>query len=193
MDTAQNFSLTGNDRPIEEIITKLKFLSKIRAGEKLNVKAMFVRDNSSVYQRFLRTLALEGESKDETLTFIKTIINEAVDLICVYRRNSNAFNQNIAALIIENLESAKEGLCSLSETYAYDNLFVSRIEAVMATLDARIRSLGSGAEVPTLDSSPVTSYSNAMDMNNDLGTSELMRRLDSEPERKSSRRRKGGD
>ncbi len=142
MDTAKIFTLTGNDRPIEEIITKLKFISKIKPNEKINVRSLFVRDNNNTYQRVLRTFALVGESKDETLTFIKSVINEAVDLIYVYKADSeDVFKQDIAILLVSNLESSKTGMKSLMETYASDTLFVSKIEAVISTLDARIHSL----------------------------------------------------
>lgn len=142
---ARVFSLTGNDAPVEGIITKLKFISKIKSGEKINVRRLFVRDDKSPYQRLMRTvndLTVRGESKSETLEFIKFVIDDAINLICVYKSDPNdAFKMRIADMIVQNLNESKQGLSALTGTYSGDILFVSQIEAVMQTLDARISSL----------------------------------------------------
>lgn len=158
--TAKVFSLTGNDVPVENIITKLKFLSKIKSGEKINVRQLFVRNNDSIHQRFARTvrnLAFEGESKEETLEFIKFIINDAINLICVYRSDTaDPFKQRIADMIVENLRQSKQGIKALTGTYSDNILFVSQIEAVVDTLDARIDSLMSSMDISATTSAANT-------------------------------------
>jgi hypothetical protein len=149
MDPAQVFSLTG-DIKVQEVIGRLKFLAKIRHGEKINVRELFVRDNDSVAQRFLRTLhnwttylsaSQTVESKEATLAFINETVNNAITLIAVYRKDADEFKQNIADIIINNLESSKAGISNLISTYKGDRRFISEAEAGIQTLEARIKSM----------------------------------------------------
>jgi len=141
-------TLSLNKNPVKDVISKLRFLSKIKPGEKLNVKEYFVRDNNSIFQRILRSirnLSAEGaESKDATLEFIEQITDETLDLICTYRAHSNNdddYKHYLSDMLIKNLENSKKGIRNLFKTYEYDRIFVSRAEAILQTLDARIRTL----------------------------------------------------
>ena len=149
MDTAQKFSMTGDDK-VQQVIGRLKFLSKIEHGEKINVRELFVRDNDSVLQRVLRTIRNATtylsasdivESKDSTLTFIQDTVNEAITLIAIYRNDKDEFAQSIAVIIIENLEASKIGIQNLIDTYKTDRKFIAQVETVIQTLEARIKSM----------------------------------------------------
>lgn len=149
MDAAQTFSLHG-DKKVQEILGKLKFMAKIQHGEKINVRELFVRDNDSVTQRFLRTLrnwstllsASETvESKESTLSFIQETVNGAITLISLYRKNEDEFRNDIANMIVQNVELSKAGIRNLIATYQSDRKFISEAEAVIQTLEARIKSL----------------------------------------------------
>lgn len=153
-NTAKTFSLTGGDIPVENVVTKLKFLSNVKPGEKINVRQLFVRDDTDWYQRFVRTMKniipklfnptmplTNGESKAETLEFIKFIYNEAIDLICVYNDPRDKFKQDISNMIIENINRSKTGINSLIHTYSEDIKFKSQIGAIVETLDARLSSV----------------------------------------------------
>ncbi len=143
-NTAKTFSLTGGDIPVENVITKLKFLSKVKPGEKINVKRLFVRADPDTdwYQWFLRsctTIVAGGESKEETHDFIKFIYNETIDLICVYNTEpTDAFKQSIAMMLVKNLQASKPGIESLKLTYAGDK-FESQIDAIVETTEARLK------------------------------------------------------
>lgn len=142
--------LYSRDRQVLEIISKLKFLSKIRLGEKLNVKEMFVRDNDSLTQRVLRTIrnttaylggAEPVESKEATLKFVQQIINGAISMIAAFNKQHNDINQRYIKMLTENIEKSKEGIRNLIATYQGDRKFISEAEATMQTLQAKIQSL----------------------------------------------------
>ena len=156
MDPAQIFSLTG-DAKVQEVIGRLKFMSMIRHGEKINIRELFVRDNDSILQRFLRTIRNVTtfissseivESKDATLAFIQDIVNNAITLIAVYRGEKDKFKQDIANIIVENLENSKGGIRNLIATYQSDRRFISEAEAVIQTLEARIKSMTGKGYMP---------------------------------------------
>lgn len=149
MKPAQIFSLTGDQR-VQNVIGRLKFISKIQDGEKINIKDLFVRDNDSVFQRLLRSIKnystyISGsdivESKEATLEFIQEAVNDAITLISLYREGNITFNTQIADIIVKNLEEAKGGIHNSIRTYRYDRRFISHAEAVMQTLEARIKNL----------------------------------------------------
>ena len=134
---------------VQEIISHLKFLSKVQPGEKINVRDFYVRDNDQVLQRFLRTIhnfstLLSSseivESKEATLFFIQNTVNNAISIIGAYY-NKDDFKQRIANIIIGNLEASKSGIRNLIATYQGDRKFISNAEAVMQTLEARIKSM----------------------------------------------------
>jgi len=149
MDTAQIFSLTS-DISVQKNLSALRFLAKIKQGEKINAKDLFVRDNDSVMQRILRTVRNMTayisasdivESKESTLKFIQDTIDDSITLIAVYRQDRDEFKQSIADIIVKNLEASKSGVWDLIKTYKNDRKFISDAEAVLLTLDARVKSL----------------------------------------------------
>lgn len=156
MDPAQIFSMTG-DAKVQEVIGRLKFMSKILHGEKINVRELFVRDNDSVMQRLLRTMRNVGtflsasdsaESKQATLDFIQDTVNSAITLIAIYRRDNDDFKKNIADIIVNNLEQSKVGIRNLISTYQSDRKFISEAEAVIQTLEVRINSMRQKGYMP---------------------------------------------
>lgn len=150
MDSAQYFSLTGDEK-LQEVLGRLRFMAKIKLGEKINVRDLFVRDNDSLLQRFLRTCKNVGtymssteivESKETTLEFIRVTVNDAITLISLYSKNpNNRFQQSLASIIVKDLEGAKIGIRNLITTYKSDRRFISSAEATIQTLEARIDSL----------------------------------------------------
>jgi hypothetical protein len=149
MEPAQIFSMVG-DNNVQDVMSRLKFISKIKRGEKINVKDLFVRDNDSILQRLLRSVKnystyISGsdivESKEATLIFIKDTVNSSINLISMYRKNKEKFSQDIADLLVKNLEESKTGIHNSIGTYEADRKFMAHAEAIMQTLEARIKSL----------------------------------------------------
>jgi hypothetical protein len=129
-----------NTNPIKDVIAKLRFISKIEIGNKVNVKDMFVRDNTVVWQRILRSFHnwfLQGcESKESTLKYIEKVTDEAIVLIREQRNYPNdAYRQEIADILLRNLENSLQGTKNLKKTYEDDISFVARIEAYLETLE----------------------------------------------------------
>lgn len=162
MNEAQLFSLDGYNK-VQQVLANLKFVSKIQNGEKINAQEMFVRNNDSIWQRMLRTIrnatnaismSNNIESKDSTLLYIQNTINDAITLISVYRQvPDDEFKNNIADIIVENLENSKIGIRNMISTYQYDRKFISDAEAVIQTLEARIKSLESKGYIKGLTNS----------------------------------------
>ena len=163
MEPAQIFAMIG-DNNVLNVISRLKFISKIKRGEKINVRELFVRDNDSILQRVLRsfknyTTYLSSsdivESKDATLNFIRDTVNDAINLISLYRHSKDSFQHQIATIISNNLEQAKYGIRNSIFTYKDDRKFISNAEAVTLTIEARLQSLKDHGYLPGFTESPL--------------------------------------
>jgi len=140
----QNFDQIGDDQ-VNNILSKLKFLSKIKIGEKINSKYYFVRDNNSILQRFLRSMrnltAENSENKNSTLEFISDTVNRTIHLICIYKKSNNIYSKQISDLLIENLNDTKTGIKNLTKTYEDDRIFVSKLESFIESFDLKLQNI----------------------------------------------------
>lgn len=130
------FLIDGSERAVQDILSKLDFISKIREGEKVDISSMSVCSNdwkTSLY----RTLFARNESRKATLEWLRSIYADAFMLIDVCLGKSNEFYSTIASKIAESIMISKQGLISLRETYSTDRLFVSKIETLISTLEAK--------------------------------------------------------
>ena len=140
----QNFDQIG-DEQVNTILSKLKFLSKIKVGEKINSKYYFVRDNNSIVQRFLRSMrnltAENSENKNSTLEFINETVNRTIHLICIYKKSNNLYSKQISDLLIENLNDTKAGVRNLTKTYEDDRIFVSKLESFIQSFELKLQNI----------------------------------------------------
>jgi hypothetical protein len=140
----QNFDQIG-DEQVNSILSKLKFLSKIKVGEKINSKYYFVRDNNSIVQRFIRSMrnltAENGENKNSTLEFINETVNRTIHLICIYKKSNNIYSKQISDLLIENLNDTKNGIKNLTKTYEEDRIFVSKLESFIESFELKLKNI----------------------------------------------------
>ena len=129
---------------VKTIIANLRFISKIEPGKKVNVKQMFVRDNTLLWQRFLRSVHnwfySGDENKEATLRFIEKVTDEAIEHIYHYQYEKNT-HHDLIDILIRNLERSKHGTLNLMKTYEDDISFVSRIEAYIESLDISLHTL----------------------------------------------------
>jgi len=133
----KNFVIDGGQRSVQDIISKLKFISTIKPGEKIDVASLSVQTDS-LMGRIYRTILARGESRAASLEFIRQTLGEAFDLASAYAGREDPFNRKIGQMILAALLAAKSGIIGLSETYKDDRMFVSRVEILVGTLEARI-------------------------------------------------------
>ena len=133
-DTLKKFVIDGGERSVQDIVSKLLFISKIREGEKINISRLTLcQDNWST--KVYRTLG--RESRCSTLEFIREVFGEAFDLSSKYLNTDNKFYRDIGTMILTNLQKSKAGLTNLTKTYAEDRMFISKIETLTSTLETK--------------------------------------------------------
>ena len=120
----------------EEIISKLKFLSKVQKCEKINVNGLFVQLDG-LKTTVSRTI-WNPDSRQNTLTFIESTINKSCTLIDLYLRSEKSSEVQMGKNILKDLNDSKVGIANLKHTYSDDVMFCSKIDTFLQIIDAKI-------------------------------------------------------
>ena len=119
-----------------ETITRLKFLSKIRKGEKINVMANTLQPDSLLTS--LSRAILNTDNRQNTLTYIQNSIYSGFQLFTTYVRSDKTSEKKLAVQIIKDIQESKHGIKNLKNTYQDDIMFCCSIDTYLQTIDAKI-------------------------------------------------------
>ena len=120
----------------EELISKLKFLSKIQKGEKMNVGGMFMQ--LDCFKTTVSRTIWNVDSRQNTLTFIEKVLNNSTELIELFLNSTQHAQYVMASNIMKDLESSKDGIRNLKITYNNDVMFCSKIDTFIQWVDAKL-------------------------------------------------------
>lgn len=137
----RNFITDNNEHGTQNIISKLKFIAKLKENEKIDLQSLQVITADYWPSRLYRTFIARGESREHTLEFIKEIIGEAFDLCTRYMTIKQEFYQHVCNSLVLALQESKIGLKNLCKTYKDDRMFTSQIESLITTLDVKTSDL----------------------------------------------------
>lgn len=138
----KTFIVDGSERYIQDLISKLIFISKAKPGHKIDVKSLSYCENSWVDMLY-RTFISRGESREVTYEFVNRTMSEAYEAAVVYlsKGGENALLRSTGILIIQNLQEAKIGLHNLILTYQSDQLFSGKLQTMSSMMDTKIVNL----------------------------------------------------
>lgn len=154
------------DPKIQDVLSKLKFLSKIDKHEKLDVASLSLVADTwyiNLYRRIKEFCAdrniywKTSESRKVSLEFIKTTANEALKLAgdLLSRENrSGTLNISLGQMIITTLNGLDPGIQGLKKTYAEDRMFISQVETFEQLLRVKILELGRMIPISSSSSMP---------------------------------------
>jgi len=121
-----------------EIISNLKFIGKIKAGEQINIDSLSICSRnmfSGVYR------SIYGESRDKTFYFFSLTIKRAFEKIQAYINSDRISDKMLCKNLIQNLYYSIEGLNNLKETYNDDRGFVCDLETLIENIQLRLEEL----------------------------------------------------
>src|SRR5688572_9352927 len=109
---------SGNMETPHEIITRLKFIGKLKKGEKINVKTLTVGKINWITRawRTIKGFTNQPEGREQTLVFLTTTYNRVFDIIqlSLGDRNPDKF---LCINLIRDIAESFEGLKNLKGTY----------------------------------------------------------------------------
>ena len=120
----------------EDIIPKLKFISKLNKGDKINVKNMYIQPNN-ILNRLIRTFYMVDD-RSNTLLFVNNTVKKGFDLFLSHIDSKNPFDVILCKNIMTDLRNAKTGLFNLKETYSEDVMFICKIDSLIEEIDAKL-------------------------------------------------------
>jgi hypothetical protein len=138
------FTIDGKSINVQDIISKLKFISKIEEGEKMVSEGVshppdIVPDTR--WNNFLRTVRYASGSKKDTLNFIRDTSNCSLEIARRCFASKDQYHNRIAHLIIESLKEIDVGIQNIIKTNSKHRWFVAEVETFRQILDAKINSL----------------------------------------------------
>jgi hypothetical protein len=124
------------DKSDDDILSRLKFIGKVKKGEKICVKNMSVQQDN-LYTKLSRSFFVI-DSRDNTLNFLMQTIKRSFELLSLHMTGKTLFDKCMTNNIISDLESSKEGLMNLKATYINDLMFCCKIDTLMQEIEARL-------------------------------------------------------
>ena len=122
----------------EDNISRLKFIGKIKKGDKVNIKDMYVQPNNIITK--INRSFVNVDNRNNTLSFILETIKKGFEELITHLEKSknNLFDMNISVNMISDLENSKVGLINLKDTYNDDLMFCCKIDTIIQDIDARL-------------------------------------------------------
>ena len=133
----ENEKLTS-DSHIQEVLSKLKFVSKIKPHEKVNVGSLSIDDNY-FFSNFIRYY--KCESRYTTLDFISHLMVEAVEICNILIQRDDYYSKYMVDIFLKTIIESKMGITNILITYKDDRMYASRLDIFLETLFIKIEEL----------------------------------------------------
>jgi len=133
-----NINLNHNMDTVQDISTKIKFISCLQKDEKINIKHLNVSTNnllSSLYRLFYQ------ENRSNTLNFLATTINRAFEIVSSYMHSSKSSELLFCKNLLTDLRNCIDGLKNLQYTYQSDRMFYCSIMTLIETVQNKLYEL----------------------------------------------------
>lgn len=139
----------------EDNISRLKFIGKIKKGEKINIKDMYVQANN-ILTKINRSF-VNVDNRNNTLSFILETIKKSFEELLSHLNKSqdNLFDLSISTNMILDLENCKIGLVNLKDTYVDDLMFCCKVDTIIQDIDARLEEIKSNYTFIKTKSAPI--------------------------------------
>jgi len=131
----------------DEIIPKLKFISKLNKGDKINVKNLYIQPNNFI-NKISRSF-FNIDDRTNTLMFVNNTVKKGFELLLSHIESRNPFDIILCQHLISDLKNSKTGLLNLKETYIDDIMFICKIDALIEETDAKLIEIESRNEIKT--------------------------------------------
>lgn len=123
----------------DDIIPKLKFISRLSKGDKINVKNMYIQQNN--FYNWISRSFFNIDDRANTLMFVHTTVKRGFDLLLHHIDSYNPFDIILCQNLYQDLRNTKIGFLNLRETYVDDVMFTCRIDALVEETDAKLSEL----------------------------------------------------
>jgi hypothetical protein len=130
------------DDRIEEVMSRLLFINKIRPQTKIEVSTLKLRSTGQL-DRLYRWWFTPEENKETSYGFLKSTFEEAFTVITLLQHHENkSYSQHIIEAIVVYIQNALSGLPKLAETYRTDDgIFVSKLQTLGDIIQIKLKDM----------------------------------------------------
>jgi len=121
----------------QDTISKLKFLSRIGKGHKVNVNLLSLQDAGMMTS--LSRSVWNTDNRQNAITFIQNTINTSINLIFKFSKSDRPSEKIIAKEMIKDLMNSKTGINNLKTAYNTDIMFCCSIDTFIQNIDAKLQ------------------------------------------------------
>jgi hypothetical protein len=127
-----NINSATNSIPatLNDLLVKLKILSMIERGKKINMGSMSFTDSNSWLGALTRSLS--GEGRKGLMLHLNQIVQQAISAINEYQTTE------FCVLVVNHLSQAKIGIQNLTTTYQSDPSIVAQLEVCLSNIDLQL-------------------------------------------------------
>lgn len=118
----------------QTIISRLKFIGRIKIGEKINTHGTFVQPDHFV-TAISRTF-WHQDNRGNAYSYISETVTKSFDLLNQYRNSSKETERLMLRNILADLKQAKVGILNLKITYAKDAKFCCDLDTLIQNMEA---------------------------------------------------------
>ena len=127
-----NKDMTDN----KEIISRLKFIGRVKKGEKINVKHMYVQPDSFT-TKITRTF-FTYDNRNNTVSFLLNTLSNGFQIIYLYLNSKRLSERHQAIHILNDIKNTKIGIQNLKVTYCEDTMFCCTLDTLLQDIDAKL-------------------------------------------------------
>tara|TARA_Y100000385_G_scaffold133014_1_gene138192 strand:+ start:12588 stop:13106 length:519 start_codon:yes stop_codon:yes gene_type:complete len=120
----------------QEIISRLKFIGKLKKGEKINTCHMYVQQDG-ITTSLSRTFAYQ-DNRGNALNFCQETISRSFELLITYERSDSSTEKVLFSRLIEDLQQSTVGLRNLKFTYITDIKFCCDMDTLLENVLAKL-------------------------------------------------------
>ena len=122
----------------KEIISRLKFISRVKAHQKIDVNNLTIHNIS-----FLSSISriMNQNNRNNKLIFIKNIINKSIEILNQYKIKKTVRDKLFVNNLVQDLIKSKIGIINLKITYKQDVKFVCDIDVICEHIDLTLYDL----------------------------------------------------
>ena len=119
-----------------ELLSNLKFLSKINKDQKINVRDMFIQENN--WTTSLSRTVYKVDNRKNTLHFIQNLITTSFSTCKSLIHSDNKSDYTMAQSLLKGILNSRNGIENLKYTYKDDIHFACILDTIIENINVQI-------------------------------------------------------
>ena len=120
----------------QDTISKLKFISKVSKGDKINSKELMLQSDGLVTK--ISRSVYHVDNRQNALSFIQNTINSGFKYLSSYAGSEKLSEQHLAKNLLIDIIGAKNGINNLRTTYCDDTMFCCTLDTYFQSIEVRM-------------------------------------------------------